>query len=582
MTTVLSSAAIEPTPVGSLLSVNIGLPRDVDWNGRTVHTGIWKSAVPGPHTVRRLNIDGDGQGDTAGHGGENRAVMAYQIEAYRYWQQHLDRDDFTYGQFGENFTVTGLADSDVCIGDRYRIGTAEFEVSQPRVTCFRVGLRLGRPDMPGLLVAHHRPGFYLRVITEGVVTAGDPIVKTADGPHRISVADLDALLYLPHPDIDLMRTALDVAALSPGWQGSFRDMVAAADGGRSVAGPVIGTEPAWPGFRRMRIVDIVRESRTVSSFRLARPDGAALPPPLAGQYVTVRIPVVDRPVVRSYSLSGPPDAGTYRISVKREDGGLGSAWLHEHARAGDILEVAAPRGEFLLVAGEGPVVFVSAGVGATPVLAMLYELVGSHSHRSVWWMHAARGPADHAFAREAADLIQDLPVAHLQVRYSGRSGRLDAEAFTSAGVPADAEAFLCGPEAFMRDMTDALIDAGLDARRIHTELFGARSPINPGIVDPRRVPPHPPPGVPGTGPTVTFARSGLSVPFDARWPSLLEFAEACDVPTRWSCRTGVCHTCSTPLLTGDVTYRPDPLEPATSGDALICCASPRTDVVLDL
>lgn len=584
--------------VGSLLSVNVGLPRDVQWRGRTVHTGIWKSPVPGPHTVRRLNIDGDGQGDTAGHGGEMRAVLVYQIDSYRYWERVLGRDDLRSGHFGENFTVSGPADDQVCIGDRFRIGTAEFEVTQPRVTCFRVGLRLGRPDLPGLLVQHHRPGFYLRVITEGVVAAGDPIVKVAEDPHRISVADVDALLYLPDPDPDRMREALLVPALSPGWQESFRDLLAAADAGLPTAGPTVGTAPLWPGFRGLRIAEITRESRTVRSLRLVDPDGIALPAARAGQYLTVRVPLPGRPVVRSYSLSGAPGAGSYRISVKREEHGLASAWLHERARVGDLLDVAAPRGEFTLDSGDGPVVFVSAGVGATPVLAMLHELVAGQTRRAVWWLHAARGPADHAFAAEAADLIATLPGAHLLVRYSGprpdaeparpappgaiEFGHFGTDTFTAAGVPVDAQVFLCGPEGFMRDMTAALVAGGLDARRIHTEPFGARSSVNPGIVDPHRGPPHPPPGPPGPGPAVTFSRSDLAVPFDPRLGTLLELAEACDVPTRWSCRTGVCHTCSTPLLAGEVAYRPDPLEPAVPGDALICCARPISDVVLDL
>ena len=149
--------------MATLISLNVGMPRDVSWQGRTVHTGIWKAPVSGPRLVRRLNIDGDGQGDLAGHGGEQRAVLVYQVDSYRYWRDHLGRDDLEFGQFGENFTVDGLSDADVCIGDRYRIGDAEFEVSQPRVTCYRVGLRLGEPAMPALLVAHHRPGFYLRV-----------------------------------------------------------------------------------------------------------------------------------------------------------------------------------------------------------------------------------------------------------------------------------------------------------------------------------------------------------------------------------------------------------------------------------
>ncbi|MEU8614878.1 MOSC domain-containing protein, partial [Actinoplanes sp. NPDC048791] len=203
-----------------LRSVNVGLPKDVLWQGRTVHTGIWKQPVGGAATVRRLNIDGDGQGDLGGHGGENRAVFVYQLESYRYWQQLLGRDDFGYGQFGENLTVEGLPDDEVCIGDRYRIGTALFEVTQPRVTCYRVGIRLDDPRMPALLVQHHRPGFYFRVLQEGDIRAGDEILKVADGPERMSVAEVDGLLYLPGHPADRIERALRIPALSPGWQGS--------------------------------------------------------------------------------------------------------------------------------------------------------------------------------------------------------------------------------------------------------------------------------------------------------------------------------------------------------------------------
>ena len=180
-----------------LMSVNVGLPRDIAWRGKTVYTAIWKDPVQGRRMVRRLNIDGDGQGDLQGHGGEHRAVFVYQIESYRYWQDRLGRSDFTYGQFGENFTVDGLSDDEVCIGDRYRIGQALFEVTQPRVTCYRLGIRMNDPRMPALVVAHRRPGFYFRVLQEGKVGVGDDIVKLADGPERFTVAEIDALLYLP-------------------------------------------------------------------------------------------------------------------------------------------------------------------------------------------------------------------------------------------------------------------------------------------------------------------------------------------------------------------------------------------------
>ncbi|MGB8897923.1 MAG: MOSC domain-containing protein, partial [Methylocella sp.] len=203
-----------------LLSVNVGLPRDIAWRGKTVQTAIWKTPVQGGRMVRRLNIEGDGQGDLAGHGGEHRAVFVYQIDSYHYWQSQLGRNDLTYGQFGDNFTVDGLSDQEVCIGDRYRVGGALFEVTQPRVTCYRVGIRMEEPQMAALLVAHGRPGFYLRVLEEGEVEAGDEILRVASGPELMSVFEINALLYMPgHPRSQLER-ALRIAALSPGWRGS--------------------------------------------------------------------------------------------------------------------------------------------------------------------------------------------------------------------------------------------------------------------------------------------------------------------------------------------------------------------------
>ena len=209
-----------------LLSVNVGLPRDIQWQGKTVHTGVWKAPVPGRRMVRRLNIDGDGQGDLQGHGGEHRAVFVYQIDSYRYWQAQLGRADFAYGQFGENFTVDGLPDTEVCIGDHYRIGSALFEVTQPRVTCYRVGIRMNEPRMAALLVAHHRPGFYFRVLEEGEVEANDEIVKVLAGPERLTVAEIDALLYLPGRDRSGLERALRIPALSAGWRSSFETLLA--------------------------------------------------------------------------------------------------------------------------------------------------------------------------------------------------------------------------------------------------------------------------------------------------------------------------------------------------------------------
>ena len=362
--------------------------------------------------------------------------MVYQTESHDYWKRHFGRDDLVPGMFGENFTITGLGDDEVCIGDRYRIGEAEFEVTQPRVTCFRVGMRLGEPEMPNLLVAHRRPGFYFRVITEGHVAAGDVIVRTRRGPHELSVADIDALLYLPDRDVGLLRKAVDVPALSPGWQQSFAELLAAHENGSGATTPPVGVEPGWSGFRGLRVAAIRHESATVMSIELEAEDGAPLPLSRPGQYLTVRIPGAGDPApLRSYSLSGAPVAGRYRISVKREDRGLVSRWVHGHLGPGSIIDAAAPRGDFFLTDAVTPVVLLSAGIGATPVLAMLHALADSGSGREVWWLHTTHDAQTHAFAGEVSDLIESLPNAHQAVFYTSDVGRLDQ--------PCDRRAWAC-------------------------------------------------------------------------------------------------------------------------------------------
>jgi ferredoxin-NADP reductase/MOSC domain-containing protein YiiM len=570
--------------VGRLLSVNVGMPQNVQWRGRTVYTGIWKTPVEWPVMARRLNLDGDGQGDLAGHGGEQRAVMVYQTESYDFWKSHLNRADLAPGDFGENFTVTGLADDEVCIGDRYRIGDAEFEVTQPRVTCFRVGMRLNEPEMPNLLVAQHRPGFYFRVITEGKVQAGDDIVRIRRGRHELSVADVDALLYLPDRDVEQLRKIVDVPALSPGWQQSFNDLLAAQDGSASATAPPIGVEPGWKGFRTLRVSAVHRESASVLSIRLEADDHASLPRALPGQYLTVRIPGAGEPTpLRSYSLSGDPGAGSYRISVKREEHGLMSQWLHAHVQPGSMIEAAAPRGDFYLIDDSTPVILLSAGIGATPVLAMLHALSAAGSGRDIWWLHTTRNRETQAFATEVTTLIGSLPHARQRVVYTQTDGHMDQRSIAALNLPADAAAYLCGPTQFMTAMRDALTAIGFDPARIHSELFGTLPPINPGIVDTgQRKPPHPPPGKPGTGPSITFSRSGLTVNWSKDYGSILDLAEACDVPTRFACRSGVCHVCVTGVVDGATTYVQAPLEPPEQGMVLICSAAPETALVLDL
>jgi ferredoxin-NADP reductase/MOSC domain-containing protein YiiM len=583
-----------------LVSLNVGLPRDVAWQGRTVHTGIWKEPVWGRRVARRLNIDGDGQGDLAGHGGERRAVLVYQVASYRYWEGELGRGPMSPGQFGENFTVDGLADDEVCIGDRYRIGSALFEVTQPRVPCFRLGIRMDEPKMAAFLVSHDRPGFYMRVIEEGEVGAGDRILRVVEGPEGMTVVEVNALLYKPGHSADQLERALRIPALSEDWRDSFEALLEQArqPGATGNAGLVrtAGVPPAWAGFRPLRVASKSRETGDVTSLELEAQDGSPLSAGLPGQFVVLRLrPAPGSPLLlRSYSLSGEPSDVRYRISVKREARSIAGAYIADEARPGDIIETTAPRGVFVLEPGDRPVVLLSAGIGATPVLAMLHALAAAMSPRQVWWLHGARNRAEHAFAAEVRALLGRLPCARSHILYSmpgpgdrpgvdfDEAGRFSITVLAELGVPHDAEFYLCGPAAFMVGLSAGLSGWGVPGDRIRTEAFGPGTSRTPGIAASPRPPPHPPAGIVGAGFQVSFARSGLNVRWDAHFASLLELAEACDVPVRWSCRTGVCHNCETALIAGDVRYQLDPVDRPAEGNALICCCQPDGDLVLDL
>ena len=584
--------------MGRLISLNVGLPRDIAWQGKTVHTGIWKTPVEGPRMARRLNIDGDGQGDLNGHGGERRAVFVYQMDSYRYWQNHLGRNDFVYGQFGENFTVDGLPDAEVCIGDRYRIGGALFEVTQPRVTCYRLGIRMNEPEMAALVVKHGRPGFYFRVLEEGEVEAGDEIIQVASGPEHMSVSEIDALLYRPGHPRDQLERALRIPMLSVGWRRSLEALLKQERDGSTTTGnaglnAAAGPPPAWRGFRPLRVSRKVRESGNVISLLLEPVDGQPLATTLPGQFIVLRLGPASA-LMRSYSLSGGPGASYYRVSVKREAHGAAGAFIDDQLQIGDVVQASAARGAFTLRPGDTPVVLLSAGIGVTPVLAMLHVLAAEASTREVWWLHGTRNGREHPFAEETRGLLNSLAHHHRYVCYSSpdsedrpnvdfnAAGRLNVEALQELDLPRNGDFYICGPSTFMSDLTAGLAAMGIAPSQIHTELFGAGPSIKPGIAASPRQPPHLPTGPAGSGPMVSFARSGLNVRWGSSFQSLLELAEACDVPVRFACRTGVCHTCESGLVAGTVGYRPDPVDAPSDGNVLICCAQPSGDVVIDL
>jgi len=420
----------------------------------------------------------------------------------------------------------------------------------------------------------------------------------ADGPEQITVAEIDALLYLPNPSDQQLERSLRVPALSQGWKTSLRAIAEqkTSDGGNPGLKASSGPPPAWPGFRPLRVARVDREAANVVSLSIEQTDGTPLPAGLPGQFLVLRLRTTpDGPMLlRNYSMSGMPGGSTYRVSVKRETNGIVSSYLCDRVHADDILEVSAPRGGFILRSGDAPVVLLSAGIGATPVLAMLHSLSAAASHRGVWWIYAARNRAEHPFAKESHKLLQTLVNGRSHIVYSKPDsgdepgvdydsvGHIDAPLLDRLGVSRVADFYLCGPPSFLRQLTEGLKTWGADSARIHAEVFGPEAPITPGIAGSSRPPVHAPAGEPGIGPQISFTRSGLTASWNSRFSSLLELAEACDVPTQWSCRTGVCHTCECALIGGTVHYEPDPLEPPATGNVLICCSRPSSDVEVDL
>ena len=353
-----------------LVAVNVGQPRELPWRGGTLRSSIVKRPVAGRVWVDRLNVAGDTQADLIGHGGEHRAVFVYQLESHHYWEHFLGRELEGPGQFGENFTVEGLSDEEVCIGDRYAVGSAIFEVTQPRVTCVKVGVRLGEPRMPALLTGHGRPGFYFRVLVPGEVRAGDVIRLVHRETDAPSVRRTSDLLYSSDHDPKDLRRAIAVAALAEGWRTSLQALLEAGQGAGNPGLAGVRETPPWLGFRPFKVAAVSEPAQDVRALTLVPGDGGSVPGHRGGQFVPVRIPGPDgEGRVRSYSLSAAADGQRLRLSVKRV--GAVSARVHQ-LRAGETIELGAPRGEFVTDAGGAqPLALISAGIGVTPLLAIL-------------------------------------------------------------------------------------------------------------------------------------------------------------------------------------------------------------------
>ena len=592
----MEEPAPEPHAPMTLKSVNISMPREVEHEGKSVTTGIFKTPVDGRIMLRRLNLEGDGQADLWGHGGAFRAVYAYGFENYAFWERELGRGDFTVGQFGENFTVEGMGDDEICIGDVFRIGGALVEVSQPRIPCYKLAIKIGSDGFQNRFLESGRVGFYLRVLEEGEVGTGDAIELVRRDPRRLTVTEVSNLLFFDKENLEATRQALQIPALSHGWKGSFQERLAKAE----------TSAQGRQGFRDFIVDRKEPESETITSFYLLPEDGVALPEYQPGQFLTFEldIPGNKLPVIRTYSLSERPNSEFYRVSIKREPAppdqpdlppGLSSNYFHDGVEVGTKLRVGAPRGKFHLdQESERAIVLLSGGVGLTPMISMMNAIVGSGSGRPVWFIHGVRNGREHAMGGHVRRIAEENDNIHVHIRYSdpdpddvaGRDydspGRVDIPLLKQLLSFDDYDFYLCGPPPFMKSLYCGLASLSVPEARIHYEFFGPGS-ILQDDAEPASQGEKPPAEEELVGGIqVAFARSGLTVGWDPACDSILDLAESQGLNPDYSCRSGICNTCISQLTEGEVEYLEEPLDEPDRGHVLICCARPKTSLVIEI
>lgn len=577
-----------------LLSVNVSLPKAIAHESKTVSTGIFKEPVEGRVKLCRLNLEGDGQADLWGHGGAFRAVYVYTIENYEYWASELGRNDFVHGQFGENFTVEGMLDDDICVGDVFCVGDALVEVTQPRIPCYKLAIKMGIDGFQNRFLKSGRVGFYFRVLEEGEVGAGDSIELVHRESNGMTVREVSDLLFFDKSNLDGTEQALSIPALSHGWKGSFEERLSKAE------------VPARKGLRTFVVDRKVPESETISSFYLVPEDGEPLDEFLPGQFLTFKltIPGQPKPVIRTYSLSDSPNRDYYRVSIKREGAppdqldappGLSSNYFHDHLDVGAKLSVGPPRGKFHLDRdSERSVVLLSGGVGLTPMVSMMNELAQSDPKRLVWFIHGVRNGREHAMGEHVRCMVRENDNVNAHIRYSDPSaddievcnydstGHVDIALLKQVLPFDDYEFYLCGPPSFMKSLYCGLLSLGVAETRIHYEFFGPASVLMEEAGPCGQAPARSADEELTGEMEVKFARSGLTAAWDATCETILDLAEHHGLSPAYSCRSGICHTCVCKLVEGEVEYIEEPLDPPDAGSVLICCSKPKSTVVIEV
>jgi MOSC domain-containing protein YiiM/ferredoxin-NADP reductase len=561
---------------GTVASLNVGEPRLATYRGMSFRTGIFKEPTDRPLTLKTLNFIGDGQADLSAHGGIDKAVYCYPIEHYDFWRREIGRAAMPMGQFGENVTTEGVLESQLRIGDILQMGTAIVQVSEPRIPCYKLVMRMDAGgDFAVRFIAANRTGFYCRVLHEGGVKRSDALTLLESDASSPTVSEVIAATQFADRDPVRLRRIRRARGISVKWQSRIRRMIDAEVRRQ--------TETTGTRSNSFLVDDVVPETPDVLSIWLRPVDGAQAVSALPGQYL--RIAWTDG-LTRTYSLSAVEAGRRYRITAKlmrdaRGALGCGSARIAD-LKVGDVIGVDRPRGNFHPdVDDDTPLVFAGAGIGVTPIMAMI-EHVTRNGRRNVFAAFGMRRPAEHPLMSELMRLVGERQGLAVTLAYSQhgqplqglpapKRGRLTAADLLPYAAAPLAEVFLCGPGDFIREMHDGLVGAGVNSQCIRYEAFGPSTllPARSAEVDP------------ATTFTVSFTRSNMEAIWSPSSGTLLNLAEAAGVSPPFGCRSGACGLCRTAIFEGRVSYV-EPIEEPDSGFLFPCCAIPQTDCRLDL
>ncbi|PZG03042.1 MOSC and FAD-binding oxidoreductase domain-containing protein [Nonomuraea aridisoli] len=577
---------------GAVLSVNAGEAKPMTVQGETITTGFDKRPIDGAVQVEASGLVTDDHVDDADD--LDRALLFYQRSYYDSWNNELGRE-LPHGTFGENLTIEGPEDDKVMLGDELCIGEVRLRVTQPRIPCRKMAVRLGHEGFPSRYLRSRRVGFFCSVMEPGLVRSGDKIELVHRVEDGISMADLARVLHLEPPNVESLNRVLACFALPPALRTKAEKLLRRAQ----------GDDGAWSGDRALLVTARRREAVEVVSLDLADPEGTRLPDFEAGQFLTLSldVPGADKPLVRTYTLVGRSEDGHgYRIAVKREPApadspdvpaGIASGHLHAAVGVGSQLLARAPRGRFAVKPGHRPVVLISAGIGITPMLAMLEHLAAQKrkSGRPVHFVHGARSSHELAFGAHVRRLVASSELLHSHLLFSrpapedvlGRhfdeAGRVTPAVLERILPSLEADYYVCGPAEFMADIVTGLIHRGVPLNQVHYEFFGAaRSLLGEEKTEDGPVAT----GADGRPIVVTFARSGIAVPWRKNTFSLLALAEQAGLRPEASCRTGLCGACVSRIDDGEVEYAIDPMYGVQPGQVTVCCARPSTSVMIDL